>query len=69
MSRRGYRIHPQARGQSSATGGELFEGVYVIENAEGVRGEPVVVAGTYPTREDALAAAIVAGEKVLDQVQ
>jgi len=67
MSGHGYRIYPQARA-ASADGG-LFEGIYVIENAEGVRGEPVVVAGTFPTRDAALAAAIVAGEKVLEQVQ
>ncbi|MET0332541.1 MAG: hypothetical protein ABW154_14045 [Dyella sp.] len=69
MNARRYRIHPQVSSESGTQGVPVFQASYTVENAEGVRGDPVIVSGSFPTHEAALTAALAAGEKVLAQVQ
>lgn len=64
----GYRIHPTFQRQQSEQDGMVYQATYTIEDENGVQGEPVVVAGTFPSAEDAMAAAKDAGDKVLAQL-
>ena len=65
----GYKIHPTFERQQSEQDGMVYQATYTIEDEHGVQGEPVVVAGTFSSPEDAMAAATDAGDKVLAQLR
>jgi hypothetical protein len=46
----------------------IYQAIYVIEDDNGVQGEPVVVSGTFASAEQAMEAAQEAGAKVLAQL-
>ena len=64
----GYKIYPSWQRETPAAGGIVYEALYTIEDRKGVRGNPITVAGTFDSAEEALAAAQAAGEKVLAQM-
>lgn len=64
----GYKIFPSWQRETPAEGGMVYEALYTIEDEGGVRGDPITVAGTFDSAEDALAAARAAGEKLLAQM-
>lgn len=64
----GFKIHPSFQRQQSEHDGMVYQATYVIEDDHGVRGEPVVVAGTFASAEEAMIAARDAGDKVLAQL-
>lgn len=68
MSESRYHIYPLVERQESAEDGLVYVATYVIEDAQGLRGEPVVVPGHFKSLEEAQAAANEAGQKVLDQL-
>lgn len=68
-SAHGYTIYPSWQRETPAEGGIVYEALYTIEDDKGVRGNPITVAGTFQSAEDALAAAQAAGDKVLAQMQ
>ncbi len=64
----GYTIYPSCQRQSSGDGSLVYEATYTIEDNDGLRGEPIIVAGTFQSAEEAMAAAQAAGEKLLAQM-
>jgi len=64
----GYKIYPSSQVESSSDGSFVYEATYIIEDKDGLRGEPIKVAGTFPSAEEAIAAAQAAGEKLLSQM-
>lgn len=64
----GYKIHPTFQRQQSEQDGMVYQATYTIEDNNGVQGEPVIVAGMFSSAEEAMAAATVAGDKVLAQL-
>ena len=64
----GYKIHPSFQRQQSEQDGMVYQATYVIEDDHGVSGEPVVIAGTFASAEEAMDAAREAGAKVLAQL-
>lgn len=63
-----YKIHPSFQRQQSEQDGMVYQATYVIEDAGGVCGEPVIVSGTFASAEEAMDAAREAGDKVLSQL-
>ncbi len=64
----GYKIYPSCQLESSDNGRFVYQAVYFIQDAQGVRGDPITVAGQYESAEEAAAAAQAAGEKLLAQM-
>lgn len=64
----GYKIHPSFQRQQSEHDGLVYQATYTIADDKGVRGEPVVVSGSFANAEEALDAAREAGAKVLAQL-
>lgn len=64
----GYKIRPTFRRQPSGPDGLVYLAIYTIEDADGVQGAPVTVAGVFGSAEQAMDAAREAGEKVLEQL-
>jgi hypothetical protein len=65
----GYKIFPSCQLESSDDGRLVYEATYIIQDAEGLRGEPITVAGSFESAEEAIAAAQAAGEKLLSQMR
>lgn len=64
----GYKIFPSFQRESSGDGSLVYQATYTIEDDKGLRGDPITVAGTFQSAEDAIAAAQAAGEKLLSQM-
>ena len=64
----GYKIYPSSQVESSSDGSFVYEAMYTIEDKDGLRGEPIRVAGVFQSAEEAIAAAQAAGEKLLSQM-
>ncbi|MBB6242493.1 MULTISPECIES: hypothetical protein [unclassified Rhodanobacter] len=64
----GYKIFPSCQRESSKDGRLVYEATYIIQDDQGLRGEPITVAGQFESAEEALAAAQAAGEKLLSQM-
>jgi hypothetical protein len=64
----GYKIYPSSQLESSSDGSFVYVATYTIEDKGGLRGEPITVAGTFQSAEEAIEAAQAAGEKLLSQM-
>lgn len=64
----GYKIYPSCQVESSSDGSFVYAATYVIEDRDGLRGEPIEIAGKFQSAEEAIAAAQAAGEKLLSQM-
>lgn len=62
-----YRVFPSTELRQTDSGA-TYVGIYSIVDTGGLRGEPVQVAGNFDNPDDALAAAVEAGDKVLQQL-